>query len=242
MVLGGPFEIRRNLCFVRLTPGLSNIIGPAHDGTRRKDRCNTRELLMPAASQRAISALLVLLLHALLLFAFVQFLVKPQSAGISNPEHLLELMISMPRAPAPPPAAPRGQRAPARVQPRGERSGPMPSLAPPVQTPDIRGLGQALFGCAPENLAKLTPEQRAHCPGGFSRPDNSAVIEPPSHVKDPLRRATEMRARNAPLRVPCTSVIEAPVGGGAAAVPMADPFCLMGGAIKGFGPLDGLSK
>lgn len=200
---------------------------------------------MPATSQqqRAISALLVLLLHALLLLALLQFLVKPQNADISHPERLLELMISMPRAPAPPPpAAPRGQRAPIRGQPGGERSGAMPSLAPPVLTPDIRGLGQALFGCAPENLANLTAEQRAHCPGGFSRPDDSAVVEPPSHVKDPLRRAAEMKARNAPLRVPCTSVVDAPVGGGTAAVPMADPFCLMGGAIKGFGPLNGLSK
>jgi hypothetical protein len=199
---------------------------------------------MSAASQpqRAISALLVLLLHALLLFAFLQFLVKPQSAGISHPERLLELMISMPRAPAPPPPAPpRGQRAPVRVQPGGERSGAMPSLAPPVPTPDIRGLGQALLGCAPENLSNLIVEQRSHCPG-FSRPDDSAVLEPPSHVRDPVRRAAEMKARNALLRVPCTSVIDAPVGGGSVAVPMADPFCLMGGAIKGFGPLNGLSK
>lgn len=201
---------------------------------------------MSAASQpqRAISALLVLLLHALLLLALLQFLVKPQNAGTSHPERLLELMISMPRAPTPPPppAAPRGQRAPVRVQPGGERSGAMPSLAPPVLTPDIRGFGQALLGCAPENLANLTPEQRAHCPGGFSRPDDSAVLQPPSHVKDPLRRAAEMKARNALLRVPCTAVVGAPVGGGSVAVPMADPFCLMGGAIEGFGPLNGLSK
>jgi hypothetical protein len=200
---------------------------------------------MPAASQsqRAISVLLVLLLHALLLFAFLQFLVKPQGAGIPHPERLLELMISMPRVSAPPPpAAPARQRAPVRVQPGGERSGAMPSLAPAVEAPDIRGLGQALLGCAPENVANLTAEQRAHCPGGFSRPDDSAVVEPPSHVKDPLRRAAEMKARSAPLRVPCTSVIDAPVGGGTAAVPMADPFCLVEGAIKGFGPLNGLSK
>jgi hypothetical protein len=52
---------------------------------------------MPASSQqRAISALLVLLLHAVLLFAFLQYLVKPQSAGLPNPERLLELMIRMP--------------------------------------------------------------------------------------------------------------------------------------------------
>jgi hypothetical protein len=194
-------------------------------------------------SQRAISALLVLLLHALLLFAFLQFLVKPQGAGMPNPERLLELMISMPRVSAPPPpAAPARQRAPVRVQPGGEQSGAMPSLAPPALTPDIRGLGQALLGCAPENLVNLTPEQRARCHSGFSRPDDSAVIEPPSHVKDPLRRAAEMKARSAPLRIPCTSVIDAPVGGGTAAVPMADPFCVVEGAIKGFGPLSGLSK
>jgi hypothetical protein len=198
---------------------------------------------MPATSQsqRAISALLVLLLHALLLFAFLQFLVKPQGAGIANPERLLELMISMPRVSAPP-AAPARQRAPVRVHPGGEQSGGMPSLAPPALTPDIRGLGEALLGCAPENLVNLTPEQRTRCHSGFSRPDNSAVVEPPSHVKDPLRRAAEMKARSTPLRIPCTSVIDAPVGGGTAAVPMADPFCVVGGVIKGFGPLNGLSK
>jgi hypothetical protein len=200
---------------------------------------------MPATSQsqRAISALLVLLLHALLLFAFLQFLVKPQNARIPNPKRLLELMISMPRVTPPPtPAAPARQRAPVRVQPGGEHSGAMPSLAPPVETPDIRGLGQALLGCAPENLVNLTAEQRAHCHSGFSRPDDSAVVEPSSHVKDPLRRAAEMKARSAPLRIPCTSVIDAPVGGGTAAVPMLDPSCAIEGAIKGFGPLSGLSK
>jgi hypothetical protein len=200
---------------------------------------------MPAAShpQRAISALLVLLLHVLLLFAFLQFLVKPQSAGLPKAERLLELMISMPKVAAPPPpAAPARQRAPTRVQPGGEHSGAMPSLAPPALTPDIRGLGQALLGCAPENLINLTPEQRAHCHSGFSAPDERAMAEPPSHVKDPLRRAAEMKARNTLLRIPCTSVIDAPVGGGTAAVPMTDPFCVVGGAIKGFGPLSGLSK
>jgi hypothetical protein len=201
---------------------------------------------MPATSQsqRAISALLVLLLHALLLFAFLQFLVRPQGAGIRNPERLLELMISMPRVTPPPapPAAPARQRAPVRAQPGGEHAGAMPSLAPPVETPDIRGLGQALLGCAPENLVNLTAEQKAHCHSGFSRPDESAVVEPPSHVKDPLRRAAEMKARSAPLRIPCTSVIDAPVGGGTAAVPMLDPSCAVEGVLKGFGPLSGLSK
>lgn len=195
--------------------------------------------------QRAVSALAVLLLHALLLFALLHFLVRPQDASLPVAERILEFVISPPKVVAPtpvPPAAPRRQRIPVQALPGGEQSGAMPSLAPPVPTPDIRGLGQALLGCAPENLSNLTPEQRAHCHSGFSRPDETAVIEPPSHVKDPARRAAEMAARNAKVRVPCTSVIDAPVGGGTAAVPMVDPACLIGGAVKGFGPLNGLSK
>jgi hypothetical protein len=194
--------------------------------------------------QRAVSALAVLLLHALLLFALLHFLVRPQDARLPGAERILEFVISPPKvaAPAPVPTAPRRQRVPVQAPPGGETSGAVPSLAPPAQTPDIRGLGQALLGCAPENLSSLTPEQRANCHNGFSRPDDRAVIEPPSHVKDPARRAAEMAARNATLRVPCTSVIDAPVGGGTAAVPMVDPACVIGGAFRGFGPLSGLPK
>jgi hypothetical protein len=98
-----------------------------------------------------------------------------------------------------------------------------------------------LLGCAPENLSNLTVEQRSHCPG-FSGRDDSDVIESPSHVNDPVRRAAEMRARNKLLRIPCTSITQAQTGGGTATVPMTDPFCVLGGIIKGFGPLNGLSK
>lgn len=198
----------------------------------------------PSQQQRAVSALAVLLLHALLLLALLQFLVKPQGARLPGAEHLLEFVISPPKVspPMPVPDRPRQRQAPVRAQPGGERSGAMPSLAPPVPAPDLSGLGQALFGCAPENLASLTPDQRAHCPGGFSRPDDSAVMEPSSHVKDPVRRAAEMRARNAPARVPCTSIVAAPVGGGTVAAPMVDPVCVLRGASEGFSPLNGLSK
>jgi hypothetical protein len=194
--------------------------------------------------QRAVSALAVLLLHALLLFAFLHFLVKPQSRRLPAAERILEFVISPPKvaAPNPVPAAPRRQRIPVQAQPGGERSGAMPSLAPPAPAPDIRGLGQALLGCAPENLSNLTVEERSHCHNGFSRPDDSAMIEPRSHVKDPARRAAEMAARSAATRIPCTSIINAPVGGGTAAVPMIDPACIAEGTMKGFAPLSGLPK
>jgi hypothetical protein len=191
------------------------------------------------------SFLLVALLHALLLFALLHFLVQPQRAIIAAPERLLEMIISTARPPAPVPAAPAPRRKPVPVLPApgGEHSGAMPSLAPPVAAPDITGLGQALFGCAPENIPNLTPDQRAHCTNGFTRPDENAVIEPKSHVKDPARRAAEMATKNPPGRVPCTSITEVQTSlSTSTLVPMVDPACAIGGLLHGFGPLNGLAK
>lgn len=199
------------------------------------------EAFARTSSQRAISLGLVLLLHALLLFAVLHFMVKPP-IRLNAAERVLEMIIPIP----PKPVAAAAQRArpaaPVRAAPGGVSSGAMPSLAPPVAPPDIAGLGQALLGCAPENLGNLTPEQRAHCRLGIAKPDDSLVVEPPSHVNDPVRRAAEMRAKNTPLRLPCTSITAAPVGGGVVAVPTINPVCVMGGLINGFDPLSGLSK
>jgi hypothetical protein len=201
----------------------------------------------PRPAQRMCSFLLVLLLHALLLFALLHFLVQRRTAIATAPEHLLEMIITTARthAPVPPQAAPRRRLAPVAPIQGGEHSGAMPSLAPPVAAPDVTGLGQALFGCAPENIPNLTPDQRAHCTdtlGAFTRPDENAVIEPKSHVKDPVRRAAEMRTKNTPGRIPCTEVMTAHTAAGNVAVPGTDPFCVIGGLLNGFGPLNGLAK
>ncbi|HEX4271814.1 MAG TPA: hypothetical protein VHZ32_10525 [Rhizomicrobium sp.] len=59
-----------------------------------------------------------------------------------------------------------------------------PSLAPPS---GLATFGQALFGCAPEHYADLTPDQRAHCPkpgDGMTRnSDADLAHEPRSHAK-----------------------------------------------------------
>ncbi len=105
----------------------------------------------------------------------------------------------------------------------------------------LREFGRALFGCAPENLPSLTPQQRAHCPA-MARPDASAVIEPPSHVKDPARRAAEMAAKNTPGRIPCSFIMSAPAPFGATTpAPAVDPVCVLGGLLHGFKPLSGLA-
>ncbi len=199
------------------------------------------------ASQRpqpaaALSLALVVLLHALLLFAFLHFLVTAQRSARPAPERLLEMIISTARKPLPAPMTALPSKPATAPHRGGEHSGVMPSYAPPVAAPDVTGLGQALFDCAPEN-PNLSPEQRAHCPGVFTRHDDSALVEPKSHVHDPARREAEMRTKNTPGRVPCTSLTEVQTSlSGNTMVPMVDPVCAIGGLLNGFGPLNGLEK
>jgi hypothetical protein len=195
----------------------------------------------PDASQRALSLVLVALLHAALLFAVLRFMVVTPKNRVTAAPDLLEMIINTARKPVTV-TAPPSKPAPALPRRGGVTSGAMPSFAPPVAPPDITGLGQALFGCAPENIPNLTPDQRAHCTNGFTRPDDNALVEPKSHVKDPLRREAEMRTKNTPGRVPCTSLAEVQTFDSSAVVPMVDPVCALGGLINGFGPLNGLDK
>lgn len=199
---------------------------------------------VPDYSQRAISFLLVVLLHALLLFAVLHFMVVTQKGSVTAaPEHLLEMIINTARKPVPAPAPPpRSMPAPSLPQRGGVTSGAMPSFVPPVAAPDVTGLGQALFGCAPENIPNLTPDQRAHCTNGFTRPDDNALVEPRSHVQDLARREAEMRTKNTTGRVPCTSLAEVETFDSSAVVPVVDPVCALGGLVNGFRPLSGLDK
>jgi|HubBroStandDraft_5_1064220.scaffolds.fasta_scaffold75490_2 hypothetical protein len=195
------------------------------------------------AASRALSLVLVVLLHALLLFAVLHFMVTAQRSARPAPERLLEMIISTARKPLPAPMTAPPSKPMAAPQRGGEYKGVMPSYAPPAAAPDVTGLGQALFGCAPENIPNLTPDQRAHCTNGFTRPDDNALIEPKSHVQDPARREAEMRTKNTPGRVPCTSLTEVQTSlSGNTLVPMVDPVCAIGGLLNGFGPLNGLNK
>jgi hypothetical protein len=195
---------------------------------------------MTGISHRAMSLLLVLLLHVLLVLAFLRLMVMSPAVA-THPERLLEMMIDTSRRLTPAPVMPRQKIAPPRAQPRGAPFHPLPSFVPPTEVPDIRGLGQAILGCAPENLSNLTPDQRVHCPNTFTRPDDSAVLEPRSRVKDPNRRAAEMAAKNTPGRIPCTYI--AVDAAQRQAAPAVDWICLADGLFgRGFAPLTGLPK
>jgi hypothetical protein len=174
----------------------------------------------PSSIRRAVSATLVLLLHLLLLVALLRSVIHPNRPAAMR-EIFFQFAPPANRAsPLPPPPLPT-LLVPSRG---GVTSGALPSLAPAA--PDIRGLGQALFGCAPENLGSLTQDQRSHCTAGLTRPDTDAA--PSTHVKNAARWEGELKARNAPGRIPCTYVAVTPVttSAGGTKVPMAEFVCL----------------
>jgi len=115
----------------------------------------------------------------------------------------------------------------------------LPPVAPPPAT-DLQTFGNALFGCAPEYLNNLTPEQRAHCGAFAALPrDKDTVTEPRSLVADLPRRQAELTARNTPARVPCVELRSRTMGfnGGQDTGVMTDPLCVLNGWINGFGGL-----
>jgi hypothetical protein len=116
-----------------------------------------------------------------------------------------------------------------------------PIVLPPATSPpgtDLRAFGNALFGCAPENLTNLTPDQRSHCSGFAAIPRHKdPVTELRSLVKDLPRREAELTARNTPARVPCIEFRTRGLSGGQDTGGMVDPLCALNGWINGFGGL-----
>jgi len=90
------------------------------------------------------------------------------------------------RRPAPPPKVIDARPPPAAIPaPVPETAPAPPGIAAPPDA--LRGFGEALNGCAPENYASLTPEMRARC----ARPGEGLVVRTApdlmgekSHAKD----------------------------------------------------------
>ena len=141
--------------------------------------------------------------------------------------------------------APKAGSAPRRIRPSTSLPMPnsqrleLPPIAMPPPTTDLQAFGNALFGCAPENLSKLTPEQRTHCSGFGAAPHGTiGVTEPPSLVKDLPRREAELAARNTPTRIPCANLRTQSFGfSGTVTTGIVDPLCALNGWLNGFGGL-----
>jgi len=113
------------------------------------------------------------------------------------------LLLLRPLARMPPlPPAPLG------AQPRATPS-LAPIVPPPPASPAITGVqpvppsaleafGRALFGCTPEAMARLSPQDRAKCPplAQAPKPDQDLLEPPRSHAKDEALWAEEKAERD----------------------------------------------
>jgi hypothetical protein len=182
-------------------------------------------------THRAISILLVLLLHTLLILALLRFMVRPQNSAfrMAPPTRLFETIVNTARLPGPGTrkGAPKPARTGAAVQPVPQTT-PLAEPLPPTPAPDVRGFGQALLGCAPENLANLDEVQRSRCGkfGALPSHDPGAVDYADHGVPGAKRWARELARKNAPLLLPC--------GNPRAADPVYTGACILANIANGF--------
>jgi hypothetical protein len=101
-----------------------------------------------------------------------------------------------------------------------------------IIAPPINGLGLSLLQCAPENLANLSPEDRAQCgsAGVAPAPGDAHPGTVKEHAVDAATWSASIVRRNSALRVPCTyirSIPEDVTTGRTAKVLMADALCAL---------------
>jgi hypothetical protein len=156
---------------------------------------------------------LVLILHTLLIFALLRFMVRQQNSALRMvPEtQLFEMIVNTTRLPEPRMRKEIPKPAPthAPVQPVPQISPLAEPLPPTVPTPapDIRGFGQILVDCAPENFPRLDEVQRSRCRslGAFSSYDPSAMdwADHSDRMPGAKRWERELARKKAPLLLPC---------------------------------------
>jgi hypothetical protein len=147
---------------------------------------------------------------------------------------LFELIINTARLPEPRTRKEAPKPAPTRaaVQPVPQTSPLAEPLTPTVPTPapEVRGFGQALVGCAPENFANLDVAQRSRCRkfGALPSYDPGAVDYADHSDKVPGAKQweRELARKNAPLLLPC--------GNSRRADPVYTGACIIANIANGF--------
>jgi hypothetical protein len=168
---------------------------------------NARDRLIRTRFLGATLALLVqaALIAATLLSLTPVFLPRPA------PRETTLWLPSLPR-PTPKPVlrmidargAPQSPVMTAPAAPPPNLSPQAPQTAPGADTSSLQAFGRALFGCAPERYAALSPEERAHCP----KPGEGLAYQPPdllggpSHVKNNPRWANALAHKQSQLFLP----------------------------------------
>ncbi|MDR3528319.1 MAG: hypothetical protein P4L57_13675 [Rhizomicrobium sp.] len=159
-------------------------------------------MLRPVASTRNSASVLVVLLHVLFVAALLRAVItdKPKTRDSETTLVLLPLLQQAQKAA---PSKAHGGSAPGAV------SAPLPSFVTP-DSPSSQALsiGQALFGCRPENLREMTAEQQAKCltlaRGRYLAMKDGLplYVKPPGPEWEGLRNS-DLRARERNTSDPC---------------------------------------
>lgn len=163
-----------------------------------------------AARDRLTGALLALLLQA----GLVALLIVSRPTVTPPERERIFYLPPLPRARQAPPAP--APPLPPMIQPESpDLAAPpvigapaAPGNAPPALPPlsNLKGFGRALNGCAPQDWANLTPEQRALCqrPGeGMAILQAPPLMGAPSHVKDEAHWTEELARKQSAALMPC---------------------------------------
>jgi hypothetical protein len=148
--------------------------------------------------------------------------------------HLFEMMIDTARSPKPVTRKKVPRPAPARAAAHPVPRAPAPhepsSPIVPIPAPDIRGFGQALTGCAPENFAALDETLRSHCRnlGAFSSHDPGVLdyADRSGQMPGAKQWQQELARKKAPLLLPC--------GNAKAFDPVYTGACIIANIANGF--------
>jgi len=108
------------------------------------------------------------------------------------------------------------------------------NLPPSWNEKSLNGLNQSLFGCEPDHIGLLSPEERAKCPSvaAASRDRDKDAVDYHDHTdrsKDREHWARGRDRKNMPLLLPCASPY-------AIGVSIGTLLCLAKGATEGFDP------
>jgi hypothetical protein len=185
-------------------------------------------------SPRWIGAALVALVHVVLL-GIVMISMPRTIFGLPSPREIYYVF----RPQARPKPLPRLVVAPPPSQARPPlfRYAPTPPPQAVITAPPgTNGLQLSLFGCAPENLANLTPEQRERCGTSLAMSSFSSAI--PGTVRslslDAGRWRAAVTARNTPIAVPCTGTTNVTINSvtmESRPAVMVDPLCVIAKAL-----------
>lgn len=162
--------------------------------------------------QRAVALSIALALQITFLLLLIQAIEKARPALRSSFSRELTLILPRP-APARPASRPRASGIPAIIRPNVTPPmiiAPAPQAAPLIPPSSLKGFGQALNDCAPQNYDNLPGEKKALCarPGeGVAVQQAQNLMGAPSAVKDEAHWQAELARKQSPALLPCNGFL-----------------------------------